>query len=354
MRARSERRIVDGAMADDTTQPGPRPADEPEGTPPESPEAAKSPETPEAPEAALPSERTGSSRGEEPEVFDLEPLDEGPARAERPDAEAKAKAEEAARAADDGDAARVPDELNLLDESCPNCGSPMTEPDQIVCLRCGFDLARLKVVETATGVEEVDPDAPAEPGEGEEGEAEAVERRRGPALARDGRGGIMLPLIVAAACVFVLSIAAMVGWSGLYPTEDGLFLDAQDRFSLAAPLFADRFARLLRLWVGTVLFAGAIWGALELLGWVEKRPVGPTRLVFARTLGIAAACEVAWLLEVPLGEWFVQLLVMATAFLLLTRAFFRVDWRQAATAGAVTLVAFGAIVLVAEVVALVV
>jgi hypothetical protein len=34
---------------------------------------------------------------------------------------------------------------------CPNCGSPLGGVDVVVCLRCGFDLKSLKVIETETG-----------------------------------------------------------------------------------------------------------------------------------------------------------------------------------------------------------
>ncbi len=57
-------------------------------------------------------------------------------------------------------AAPEPSAIKALDV-CPNCGSPLGAVDVVVCMRCGFDLKSLKVIETEKG-EVVVPEAPEE------------------------------------------------------------------------------------------------------------------------------------------------------------------------------------------------
>lgn len=52
------------------------------------------------------------------------------------------------------------------EDRCPNCGRPMAH-DAVVCMACGYDLKANRVVKPETGVELIEPPAPAKPDEPE-------------------------------------------------------------------------------------------------------------------------------------------------------------------------------------------
>ena len=101
---------------------------------------------------------------------------------------------------------------------CPNCGSTMRKGNMLVCLRCGFDLKTLRVLETQTGEQEQEEEEPPEP------------------LCQTGRGDFMVPGILAGISVLLISIGYLVGAEGLYdlPSDTGVAI---------APVAAERFGQ---------------------------------------------------------------------------------------------------------------
>lgn len=195
---------------------------------------------------------------------------------------------------------------------CPNCGATMREGNLLVCLRCGFDLKTLRVLETQTGEElqEEDEDEPPEP------------------LCRPGRGDFLVPGIVAGISVLLISIGYLAGADGLFNLEsdDGLPID---------PAAAQRFGQwgvyLATLVLGSLCSLAGVFVVSRL----NETTFGDWRL---GSLRIVAVFATLWLAKfVDLGGRFIELsaewILHGGIFVGLSMFFFRLTPRDAATAG---------------------
>src|SRR5262245_21124318 len=142
------------------------------------------PETPEPPqcEQAAPARRVGVPRSGEAKPL---PLEDQPA--------------ERSAMRDDSGRPSSPKELDI----CPNCGASMRGAETLVCLRCGFDLKTMRVIQTATGESAIPT-------------AEEDEELRRP-LVEPGMGDLYLPGIMAGLSGLLLLIGFLAGARGLFP-----------------------------------------------------------------------------------------------------------------------------------------
>ena len=197
---------------------------------------------------------------------------------------------------------------------CPNCGATMREGNLLVCLRCGFDLKTLRVLETQTG-EEIQ--------EEDEEEEEPPEP-----LCRPGRGDFLVPGIVAGVSVLLISIGYLVGAEGLYDLQS-------DTGVAIAPVAAERFGRwgvyLATLVLGSLCGLGGVFVVSRL----NETVFGDWRLGSLRIVAVFATLWLAKFLD--LGDGFVELsaewILHAGIFVGLSMFFFRLTPRDAATAG---------------------
>ncbi|MEE8153433.1 MAG: hypothetical protein V3T53_00570 [Phycisphaerales bacterium] len=197
---------------------------------------------------------------------------------------------------------------------CPNCGATMREGNLLVCLRCGFDLKTLRVLETQTGQEIQEED---------EEEAEPPEP-----LSQPGRGDFLVPSILAGISVLLISIGYLVGADGLFnlKSEDGFPID---------PAAAQRFGQwgvyLATLVLGSLCGLAGVFVVARL----NETTFGDWRLGSLRIVAIFATL---WLAKfVDLGGGFVELsaewILHAGIFVGLSMYFFRLTPRDGATAG---------------------
>ncbi len=225
----------------------------------------------------------------------------------------------------------------------------MPGAEEVVCLRCGFDLSAAQQIKTQTGVEEVEPDTP--------------EEERKPALTPPGKGGLHLPAIIAGVAILIMTIAFLAGADGLYDTVNGKHLrdaapaqpDPEVDFREDHPGFGKAFMALIRFYVLTGAFVGSAIGGLYLLSKMRRRKIGDTNLAAMRALAIVCASELFLLFGLDYGwglvEWIIQFVLMAAAFIALARLFFKVDNSEAAEFGGVSMLILAMFVLVAEVIA---
>jgi hypothetical protein len=204
---------------------------------------------------------------------------------------------------------------------CPECGAPMRDSDQLVCMRCGFDLKTMKRIETATGSTSVDEDA---------GSAEVQ-----PPLSAPGRGEFWLPGVIAGASVLLLVIGYAGGVGGLY---DGA---AEPNFGVRLMAIVKLLVRLLT-WGGCVV--GALWCTARLL---NQQPLGEIRLVALRALAAVAAVSIIRFLNLEHDSWErgVELVLQAGLFPFLLLALFGVNLRDAALSALIALAALLTMVL---------
>ena len=216
-------------------------------------------------------------------------------------------------------------------DACPNCGSPMREKDALVCLRCGYDLKHLKVIETET-----EDRAKAKGRKKEKAELEEVEERR--PLAREGLGGLRLPLVLAVLAAAALIIGYLAGYQGLFPAVGEAAAAAEE----AAPIeWARRFTELGKFPVLIGLWTLCAMGALVAGSWLFGRPLGDVGLGAARMLGIiiAAFCVRFLPVQDKVLSFAAEAAAALAVFFLLTMFFFRLRPRDAGTLLGLTLLA---------------
>jgi hypothetical protein len=266
--------------------------------------------------------------GEEKPAREPRPLDLEPAEASAMD-DASARAE-ASKPAARAEPEPEPSGVQALDV-CPNCGSPMRGRDTLVCMRCGFDLKAMKVIETETG----------------QTTEEEEEERREP-LVEEGAGDPWLPAALAIAAAVVLLIGYLAGAAGLFPQvrsaleEGALFSASWDaRWGGAA-----RFPLLIALWT----MCG--FGSLVAAAWLFGRPFGNVGLGALRMLAIIAIARCVGFLSFPwrLVEFTAEAIAAAAAFFILSMLLFRLKPRDAATVLVVTIVLFLALYVIARIV----
>ncbi len=272
-----------------------------------------------------------------PDPYSLQPDDKDAAPGDSPEPQP------AAREGSGPDVERVPVEPDEKDKAsppagfsgaassvkaldvCPNCGANMAT-GVVVCLRCGYDLKSLKVLETASG-------GTVEPPEPEEDEAK-------PPLCEAGRGDLWLPASVAIVCGLLLAIGYLMGADGLYPATG----EAGKRVA-ATPGFGARFVDLIQFLCLMAILAGCGFGALAVLARLLERKLGDLKLASVRIVGAATAARFVTFVYIAVRslEWVIEGLLQMGVFFLLARFLLRLTARDGLVLTVVTVVMFVAV-----------
>jgi hypothetical protein len=193
---------------------------------------------------------------------------------------------------------------------CPNCGSPLGGVDIIVCMRCGFDMKALKVIETDT-----------------KGTAKPIVEEEQPVLSEPGTGDYWLPWAMTGGGLGLLAIGYLWGAGGLFGGEEAVG-------------FGAKAVGLLKMLVKTAVLALAGFGGLYALTHMLKAQLGDAKLAAVRMLGIMAAIGLLafFNLQSAAAEWTIESVTQALAYLGLTMVLFRLSARDAATLLGVTIV----------------
>jgi hypothetical protein len=196
---------------------------------------------------------------------------------------------------------------------CPNCGASMRGTDELVCLRCGFDLKTMKTIETRVGEAGVDE------------EDEELEERA--PLSIPGRGDLWLPGAVAGVSILVLIIA--------YAGGVGMLFDGAE-----TPNFGDRLVAVLRFLVRLSVWGGSALAAL----WVTARiinqqPLGEISVAAVRVLAAVAVINLVRFIGLEHDAWEkgIELVLQAGLFPLMLLALFGMPLRDAAATAIITI-----------------
>lgn len=198
----------------------------------------------------------------------------------------------------------------------------MPGPNELVCLRCGFDLKTMKKVRTVTG----EVDAAEEETDGE------VSSEFKSAISAPGKGDLWLPAAMAGIAGLMLVIAYLSGWPGLF---------AANKVPAEGVVAAgDRFLGLLRLVVFVGMMTGCGVAALAFVAHLLGMKLGDLKLTAIRMIGIVATMQLVSLLDFPsrMLEWLVEAVGQVGVFASLSLAFFRINTRdlpQLAAAGVI-------------------
>ncbi len=182
----------------------------------------------------------------------------------------------------DKDAPMGPLPIETLDV-CPNCGESMRDTDTLVCIKCGFDLKTLKVMETETGETMVTP---------EETGASATS---GDPLARPWAVDPWAPLALAGLAVAILAVGYLTAQAGLF--DEAQITAGTD--GVAEVAWKHRFVGLAQfpLLIGIWVLCG--FGAFFTGGWMFARPRGDIAIAAARLLAIAATARLTSFISLP-------------------------------------------------------
>lgn len=213
---------------------------------------------------------------------------------------------------------------------CPNCGATMRGSDQLVCLRCGFDLKTMKPVETVVGETAVP-----------EAVAEEVAEAREPII-QPGNGGFLLPQILAGASALILLIGFLAGFQGLFP----YIVPVTEQGQPAVISIGARFSGLLRAVVLVGMQSACGMAALAFLAALLGRKTAATiedlKLGAMRMLAIVLTMRLATFISLNSAalEWMFETIVQLGVFAGLSIALFRLKPRDAATLTGAALLAF--------------
>lgn len=183
---------------------------------------------------------------------------------------------------------------------CPSCGGSMRGGDNLVCIRCGFDLKTNKKVQTVTGAVEVG-DEPAT------GELEPI--------IKPGNGDLWLPAILAAISGVILLIGYLAGAPALYPhlvadaalKEQALVISAGQRLQAVLQLIV-LVGMLKACGLGALTFTAYMNGMRLCRNW-DHLKLGAMRMgAIAVTMRLAAFIALPQMIE-RLTEAVVQLAV---------------------------------------------
>lgn len=235
----------------------------------------------------------------------------------------------------------------VLDESgqmvCPDCGAPLPGENEILCLRCGFDLANNRRVTTRTG--EVVVDETGRPVGSKDEEPPPPPKPISP----PGRGGMPLPAVVAGCCVLIMTIAFLMGSKGLFESSEGYYLNAnhaqytrdKDRFTEPAPLMTHRVGKMMRYYLFTLIVGGSTLAGVTVIARLDKRPLGDVNLALVRSLAVVSLCGIALLINLGEGwgfaETLLQLILMGGIFMVGARGLFALSFREAGVLGGIAL-----------------
>jgi len=214
--------------------------------------------------------------------------------------------------AHDEQAPERPEAIEALDV-CPNCSSPLGGVDAVVCLRCGFDLKTLKVIEVKTGETTV-PDS-------DEAEEAAP-------LSVPGAGDLWLPGAMAVVGLGVLGIGYLAGAPGLFDAAATAGTAGEEAVG-----FGKRLEGLVGMLVRTSVLALAGLGGLSVLAHMLETRLGGVKLASVRMLGISAAIGLLAFFNVNsiFLELTIEAVCQAVAFVGLAMVLFSLTVRDAAT-----------------------
>jgi len=231
----------------------------------------------------------------------------------------------------EADAARSDDPAPNDLDVCPNCTAPMPNPDQLVCMRCGFDLRGMRVIETESTVEDVDPEPPS---------------RREDDILRSGIPDSWLPPTLTIVPVIILLAFALGGWPGLFPAfeaaqeaiGDGLNESARERWTLPAVPWTERGLAVLQLILGFIVWIGCATVGVLITAPLMGFGAADLRHVVQRVMAMVACAHLVLLLDLPrIAETVIELLLGLVLFTLLALLFFRMKPRDAGTLTGITL-----------------
>jgi hypothetical protein len=200
----------------------------------------------------------------------------------------------------------------------------MTGSDTLVCVRCGFDLKTLKVLETSAG-------------EQEEPEEEPQEQW---VVSPPGRGGDWVPVGLAAGSALVLAVGYLAGAGGLFAASAEV---ATESGEVSIGLGA-RLLELLRCGVLVGILIGC--GMLALLGLalLWNGVLGDARLALLRVAAIVLTMRLVTFIGFARrsAEWTVETLVQAAILVGLAMLLLRLQARDAVLFGLLMLASLGA------------
>ena len=216
---------------------------------------------------------------------------------------------------------------------CPNCGAPMEGIDTLVCLRCGFDLKTLRVIESAVVESEVDE---------EEDESARAEPLVKPMLADP-----LMPSLLAVLSIGTIAVALLAGLEALFPAFDPETAD-----TLKVP-WRMRLDEALRLPVFIGIWVACGFSALLVGGWLFGRPLGDASLAALRMLAVVSIAHLAVFFDItnPNMELFLEALLHGIAFFLLIMVLYRLKPRDTATVLGVMVVMYVLLSVLSRVVA---
>lgn len=241
------------------------------------------------------------------EPVPLETADERPAEMEPPVGPPSAEAEAAESS------------VKALDV-CPNCGAGMRTSGTLVCMRCGFDLKSLRVIETVTGEStEVAPDdesppvrAPISPGDPDE---------------------LWLPAGIGGLGIVVLGVGYLAGAAGLFGAGDE---------ALATIGAADRLWGLLRFVLLAAMLTACGLGGLYVVARLLETTIGDLKLAALRMAAAVLTARLCTFLRFDgrTVEWVVETAGQAAIFLAVSMLLFRMNRRNTLILGVATAIIF--------------
>jgi len=182
---------------------------------------------------------------------------------------------------------------------CPNCGKAMGKARNLICLKCGFDLKTMKVIETKTGettIEEIE-----------------TENKKPKRVSRRGRGDLWLPGGLAGLSIVIILIGYAIGAAGLFPGESvgriqGFFIEMG----------------LMVIWTACGI------GGLYCFARLQERPMGHWKLAATQVAGIVFTMRLATFLDITrVLEWPLEAILQIAIATSLSIFFFRIKPRDA-------------------------
>ena len=263
---------------------------------------------------------------EQPHNYDLEPADDDAAKADQPPAKARyvgiprPSEVQPINLEEPPDTPPAAGSVKDLDV-CPNCGASMRGGDELVCIRCGFDLKTMRQVRTRTG----------ETSEPPSEEVLAEDQRE--ALIKPGNGDYWLPGVLGGVSVLVLLVAYLAGLPALFPEIRA----ATEPTHTVVITFGDRVLGLLQMFVLVIMLTACGMGALAFFAHLQglrlAKTIDDLKLGAVRMLAIMLTTRLATLIVLPYLalERTVEAVVQLVLFAGLSIALFRLQPRDAPT-----------------------
>lgn len=212
--------------------------------------------------------------------------------------------------ADDEASSTDEDRPRPFDEPCPNCGAPMRDADQIVCLRCGFDMKSLKAGQTRI-------EQPSERDDDDDDDTDAEAALLCDPALRGGMGGWKVPIVLAGLAATLIIIGYLAGASGLYAEPD--------------PSWGRRLATALRyvLFTGASTICGVI--ALYVVAHIDGQRLGDEKLAAARVLSMITLATLVMFVNfgMPSVEFSIEFVLAAAVLYGMSLLYFNVDFQTA-------------------------